>query len=76
VEGLGLVWDCGSDSVSGSGSKGFSLRNASKWNFFHFLKIIFDISTSKRSENIKKKFILSKKKNSNFLGTQCEHALR
>jgi hypothetical protein len=30
VEGLGLVWDCGSDSVSGSSSKGFSLRNASK----------------------------------------------
>jgi len=35
--------------------------------FFHFLKIIFDISTSKRSENKKKKYIiLSKKKNQNF----------
>jgi len=34
--------------------------------FFHFLKIIFNISTSKRSENIKKKFILKKKKNQNF----------
>jgi hypothetical protein len=33
---------------------------------FYFLKIIFDISTSKRSENIKKKIILSKKK-SKFL---------
>lgn len=35
--------------------------------FFSFLKIIFDISISKWSENIKKnKFILSKKKNPNI----------
>jgi len=46
------VWDCG----SGGGSKYFSLRNASKWSFFYFLKIIFDIRTSKRSETIQKSF--------------------
>jgi hypothetical protein len=46
------VWDCGSSG----GSKCFSLRNASKWSFFYFLKIIFDIRTSKRSETIKKLF--------------------
>jgi len=38
--------------------------------FFHFLKIIFDISTSKRFENKKKNIILSKKKKSKFLGTR------
>jgi hypothetical protein len=37
--------------------------------FFYFLKIIFDISISKRSEKIKKKIILSKKK-LNFVGTR------
>ena len=35
--------------------------------FFIFLKIIFDISTSKWSKNIKKILIWSKKKNSIFL---------
>jgi len=34
--------------------------------FFHFLKIIFDISTSKQYENFF--FILSKKKKSKVLG--------
>jgi hypothetical protein len=38
-------------------------------NFFiYFLKIIFDINTSKQSENIKK-IILSRKKISKFLKT-------
>jgi hypothetical protein len=31
-------------------------------DFFYFLKIIFDISISKRFDNIKNNFILSKKK--------------
>jgi hypothetical protein len=31
-------------------------------DFFYFLKIIFDINISKRFDNIKNKFILSKKK--------------
>jgi hypothetical protein len=35
--------------------------------FVYFLKIIFDISTLKRSENIYKKIILSKNKIQNFL---------
>jgi hypothetical protein len=34
--------------------------------FFHFLKIIFDISTSKRSKKYKSHSILEKKKNSNL----------
>jgi len=33
---------------------------------FYFLKIIFDISTSKRSKTYKPYFILVKKKNPNF----------
>jgi hypothetical protein len=36
---------------------------------FYFLKIIFNIGISKQSENIRKKFILSKK-NSKFLRTR------
>ena len=44
--------------------------------FFHFLKIIFDISTSKRSKKYKPHSILAKKKNSKFsetqLQTQCQ----
>ena len=39
--------------------------------FFHFLKIIFNISTSKRSETYKLYQILTKK-NSNFLKIQLE----
>jgi len=38
--------------------------------FFYFLKIIFDISTSKRFKTYKPYLILVKKKNSNFLETQ------
>jgi hypothetical protein len=38
--------------------------------FFYFLKIIFDISTSKQSENIKK--IHFKQKKLKFLGTQSQ----
>ncbi|KAL9339047.1 hypothetical protein Peur_068062 [Populus x canadensis] len=38
--------------------------------FFHFLKIIFDISTSKRSKTYKSYSILVKKKISKFLRTQ------
>jgi len=34
--------------------------------FFHFLKIIFDISTSKRSKKYKPHSILTKKKNLKF----------
>jgi hypothetical protein len=34
--------------------------------FFYFLKIIFDISTSKRSKKYKSHSILEKKKNSNL----------
>jgi hypothetical protein len=44
--------------------------------FFHFLKIIFDISTSKRSKKYKPHSILVKKKNLKFdetqLQTQCQ----
>jgi hypothetical protein len=36
--------------------------------FFHFLKIIFDISASKLFKNTKKTLILNKK-NSKFFGT-------
>jgi hypothetical protein len=39
----------------------FFARKYIKTMFFHFLKINFDISISKRSENIKKYLILSKK---------------
>jgi hypothetical protein len=41
-------------------------------DFFYFLKIIFDISTSKRSKKYKPHSILAKKKNSNFHKTQVE----
>jgi len=51
-----LVWYCD----SGGDSKCFLLKNASKLKKNYFFKIIFDISSSKRSENIKK-FILNKK---------------
>jgi hypothetical protein len=48
--------------------------------FFHFLKIIFDISTSKRSKKYKPHSILAKKKNSKFdktqLQTQCQTVSR
>ena len=47
---LGPVWECG----CGCFSKCFSCRNASKWYFFYFLKIIFEIITSKRSNTYKK----------------------
>jgi hypothetical protein len=44
--------------------------------FFHFLKIIFDISTSKRSKKYKPHSILTKKKilkfNETQLQTQCQ----
>jgi len=45
-------------------------------DFFYFLKIIFDISTSKRSKKYKPHSILAKKKISKFdetqLQTQCQ----
>jgi len=45
-------------------------------DFFYFLKIIFDISTSKRSKRYKPHSILTIKKNSKFdetqLQTQCQ----
>jgi hypothetical protein len=40
--------------------------------FFYFLKIIFDISTSKRSKKYKPHSILAKKKNSKFNKTQLQ----
>jgi hypothetical protein len=40
--------------------------------FFYFLKIIFDISTSKRSKKYKPHSILAKKKNSNLEETQVQ----
>jgi hypothetical protein len=40
--------------------------------FFHFLKIIFDISTSKRSKKYKPHSILTKKKNSKLDETQLQ----
>jgi len=40
--------------------------------FFYFLKIIFDISTSKRSKKYKPHSILAKKKNSKFDETQLQ----
>ena len=47
-------------------SNNFSCRNILKWYFFYFLKIIFEISTSKRSKTYKKKLIFYKKKIKNF----------
>jgi hypothetical protein len=41
-------------------------------DFFYFLKIIFDISTSKRSKKYKPHSILAKKKNSKFDETQLQ----
>jgi hypothetical protein len=41
-------------------------------DFFYFLKIIFDISTSKRSKKYKPHSILAKKKNSNLKETQVQ----
>jgi len=52
------VWQCGCGCFSNS----FSCRNACQWFFFYFLKIIFDISTSKRSKKYKSHSILIKKK--------------
>jgi hypothetical protein len=40
--------------------------------FFYFLKIIFDISTSKRFKKYKPHSILAKKKNSKFDETQFQ----
>jgi len=40
--------------------------------FFYFLKIIFDISTSKRSKKYKPHSILAKKKNLKFNKKQVE----
>ena len=41
-------------------------------DFFYFLKIIFDISTSKRSKRYKPHSILAKKKNLKFAEKQIE----
>jgi len=41
-------------------------------DFFYFLKIIFDISTSKRSKKYKPHSILAKKKKSNLDETQVQ----
>jgi hypothetical protein len=41
-------------------------------DFFYFLKIIFDISTSKRSKKYKPHSILAQKKNSNLDETQVQ----
>ena len=41
-------------------------------DFFYFLKIIFDISTSKRSKKYKPHSILAKKKNLKFDETQLQ----
>ena len=46
--------------------KMFFVQKYIRVKFFYFLKIIFDISTSKRSENTKKKFKQKKKENKNF----------
>jgi len=51
-----FVWNCDNDD----NLKCFFLEIYQNKLFFYFKKIIFDISTSKRSENIKK-IILSKK---------------
>jgi len=40
--------------------------------FFYFLKIIFNISTSKQSKKYKSHLILTKKKNLKFDKTQIE----
>jgi hypothetical protein len=44
--------------------------------FFHFLKIIFDISTSKRSKKYKPHLILTKKKILKFNETQLQTQLQ
>jgi hypothetical protein len=41
--------------------------------FFHFLKIIFDISTSKRSKKYKPHSILAKKKIQNLMKRSYKH---
>jgi hypothetical protein len=41
--------------------------------FFHFLKIIFDISTSKRSKKYKPHSILAKKKIQNLMKRNYKH---
>jgi hypothetical protein len=41
-------------------------------DFFYFLKIIFNISTSKRSKKYEPHSILQKKKNSKFSETEVE----
>jgi hypothetical protein len=41
--------------------------------FFHFLKIIFDISTSKRSKKYKPHSILAKKKIQNLAKRSYKH---
>jgi len=41
-------------------------------NIFYFLKIIFEINTSKWFENIKNILLQSKKKKSNFFGSTFE----
>jgi hypothetical protein len=41
-------------------------------DFFYFLKIIFDISTLKRSKKYKPHLILAKKKKSKFNETQLQ----
>jgi len=41
-------------------------------DFFYFLKIIFDISTAKRSKKYKPHSILAKKKKSNLDETQVQ----
>ena len=47
------VWNCNSDV----GSKYFFVQKYIKIKFFYFLKIIFNISTLKQSENIKKNIL-------------------
>jgi hypothetical protein len=47
-----FVWNCDNDD----NLKCFFLEIYQNKLFFYFKKIIFDISTSKRSENIKKLF--------------------
>ena len=68
--GFSFVWGCGCCCFS----KCFSCRNTSKWCFFYFLKIIFDISTLKWSKNTKiYSFKKRRSKNSQILvWPQCQ----
>jgi hypothetical protein len=61
------VWQCG----CGCFLNNFSCQNTCQWCFFYFLKIIFNISTSKWSKTYKPYSILVEKKNFQNFWERC-----